>query len=688
METTSRVELVDELLVLVRKVYPGWEGFQHPEFLKDERHYKNEAAELAQKLLGREALHDLRTTEAHDEIVERVRRVAQKTNLLYLATPATGDLAPFEGNLLEEPAQLIADLLHGDAPVGDRLDLYRERLERQRWTSPGLTARWPLPTYLLFLLNPQEEIFVKPSVVRWLTARAGDITYQATVSSALYESIRALHREIGEELARRDLPPRDMIDIQSFVWVAYFGEHQVVPPPAATQAAGVPVHHDEPAAVDELGRRPVADVLARRIRQSSEMAAAHEGRFALAVHLHGPWGSGKTSILNFLEEALRKGPHEWVVVRFDAWKHQHIQPPWWSLIREVYAQANRSPQGKRRGRPWRVWWGWKLRASLLPLLLTVATVLSFVAFVYFLSKGERFDLGAAVSLLSGLAALFGALQTKSRSLILGSSKAAEAYLKLSSDPLGPLSKFFERLTRSFGSPVAIFIDDLDRCDADAVVDLLESIQTLFRRAPAVYVVAADREWIRTSFERRYAGFVSSVGEPGRPLGHLFLEKMFQMSLQVPRPTEAIRRKYWRRLINAGQVWSVEDAQERLAQDGEQRLRDAASPREIQRMVDWYKDTPAETGVRIAAARRLSTPQAIAETEHFLEPYALLLEPNPRAMKRLVNAFDGQPQDISGVPPSLQGLFGSASTRRVVAGQPDRPGLDEDSLRQLVGQTSG
>lgn len=769
----SRIGPVDELLPLVRKVYPGWKGFRDPRFLSEERSYKDEAVELARSLLDRGELLGLLSSGAHSEVVNRVRQVAKKTNLLYLGH-STGDLAPLKAESLpiEQRAELVVDLLYGNGSSGERLDRYRERL-----AAAGVPARWPLPTYLLFLLSP-EEVFVKPSVVKWLFGTASVsswlstrvanrpsewVGYQATVSSDLYRVIRLLHHDIGVELKRRSHPPLDMIDVQSFIWVAYFGAHKQQPPPVDDEDADrtthrrgrVPIHHDAPAAVDELGRRPFAEVLARRIRQSFRFAAAGGVPSAFAVHLHGPWGSGKTSVLNFLEDELRKGERapgsgqaeargaenhgpeaRWIVVRFDAWKHQRIRPPWWPLIREVYEQAGREPRQDRRWRPFRVWWGWKLRASLLPLVLTVATVVAFAFFFYFLSTpaGGRFDLGATVSLLGGLAALFGALQTKNRSLLLGSSKAAEAYLELSSDPLGPLSKFFERLTGSFGRPLAVLVDDLDRCDADSVVDLLEGIQTLFRQAPVVYVVAADREWIRTSFERRYASFVGNVGEPGRPLGHLFLEKLFQISLQVPRLAQDTRLEYWQRLIASGEAQSTEEAQERLVEEGDAILGKATSPDDIQRVVDEQKGKKSETAVRIAAAQKLSTPEAVAETEHFLEPYAPLLEPNPRAMKRLVNAFglhqavnllshidvqpdalaawtivqqrwpqladllseqpdllpaigQGQAPDVARVPESLHSLFGSPSVRRVLAGEGERPGLDEESLRRLVGEPS-
>src|SRR5688572_21784659 len=117
--------------------------------------------------------------------------------------------------------------------------------------------------------------------------------------------------------------------------------------PQVTKAAEerVAAHADNPALVDELGRRPFAEVIAQRIdevRRATRAGDSHEAG-AFVINLHGPWGSGKTSVLNFLKENLqdkkRKAEERWVVIEFNAWRHQRLQPPWWILIKQIYEQA-------------------------------------------------------------------------------------------------------------------------------------------------------------------------------------------------------------------------------------------------------------------------------------------------------------------------------------------------------------
>ena len=85
----------------------------------------------------------------------------------------------------------------------------------------------------------------------------------------------------------------------------------------------------------------------------------------------------------------------------------------------------------------------------------------------------------------------------------------------------------------------VLIDNLDRCNADYVVDLLEGLQTLLRhpgstqRRFVTFVVAADRDWLCHSFLQRYPKFASTGRQPGRLFGQPFLDKVFDLQAGLP-----------------------------------------------------------------------------------------------------------------------------------------------------------
>jgi hypothetical protein len=422
----------------------------------------------------------------------------------------------------------------------------------------------------------------------------------------------------------------------------------------------VTTHADNPATVDELGRRPFAEVIAARIDEVRRtMSASDVPTGAFMVHIHGPWGMGKTSVLNFLrahlQHAKRAPAERWIVVDFNAWRNQRIRPPWWTLIKEVYRQSVQQLRGFHSWLLRARWLGWRAQADWLPAMtatiligLVIALVTGIIDIVPRPASGatatsktlaELAEL--ALKIVAAVAAVGTAWITLSRSLIFGSPQAAETYLLLSRDALAPIVTLFEKLISATGRPVAIFIDDLDRCEGKYVVELLEGTQTLFRNAPVAYVIAADRKWICSSFEKTYEQFTVTIGRPGQPLGYLFLDKMFQISTPVPLPSAETRSAYWKSLLrDKGESAADADEQRKKAEERAlNEVRSAFTQEELQAKISEVSDDPvAEAAMRAAAAKQITSTQATEKAEHRLRAFGHLLEANPRAMKRLVNAY--------------------------------------------------
>jgi KAP-like P-loop domain-containing protein len=194
-------------------------------------------------------------------------------------------------------------------------------------------------------------------------------------------------------------------------------------------------------------------------------------------------------------------------------------------------------------------------------------------------------------------------------------------------------RLYAKLIKAVGRPVAIFIDDLDRCDSAYVVELIEGIQTLLRTEAVTYVVAADRKWICSAFEKKYGDFSGHIGEPARPLGYLFLDKLFQISAALPALSSDARTGYWKSLLDgtpAAPAGALSD------KDAAAQVKGKTSIEALQAVID---DAPEahQPALRAAAAVEITRPDSAQAVEHRLQRFAGLLEPNPRAMKRLVNA---------------------------------------------------
>ena len=195
-------------------------GFDCPKYISDERVYKEEAVSLASSLLERDrlrtALKDANPTLVH----EAYKKVVQATNLLSLFEKARlSSLPPSKHGAFAEP---FAALLVDDGPFNERFDKMAEA-----FVDLGIGS-WPTCTYALFMTHPNEHLIVKPTFVqRAATALGYEISYDSCPTAATYSRILGFASYVREKLSRRDMTPRDMIDVQGFIWLGTGGADKV-----------------------------------------------------------------------------------------------------------------------------------------------------------------------------------------------------------------------------------------------------------------------------------------------------------------------------------------------------------------------------------------------------------------------------------------------------------------------------
>lgn len=427
---------------------------------------------------------------------------------------------------------------------------------------------------------------------------------------------------------------------------------------------------DEPTLIDQLGRRAFAQALVERM----DKIHSKGGRDGFAAHIHAPWGAGKTSVLLMMRDLMtaenRKAGGEgigplWVIVDFNAWEQQRRNPPWWPLIEAVKGSCLERLSGAKGGvaflRAFMMdWWlkgyqvdlqplwlqarwsWWRMKTDALPYVVFASVTLACFWFLWFSSdrtdSSSEWILKILTAALAVCTAVFGA----TRVAVFGSSTNAKFYDDISKDPLDGITRLFRRIIEKTNAPVCIFVDDLDRCRSDYVVDLLEGIQTSFRQRHVAYVVAADRNWIKASFENRYTSFSTAVGNAGQPLGYLFLEKIFQVSTPVPGMGSELRNEYWKGMLEDARSFGSSAATMQFDRNVERRRAVLRSrhgenlthkkAEEILRESDTAED-------RAAVVLELSSSAASEiEAEHLLAQFVDILPDNPRVMKRIVNAF--------------------------------------------------
>lgn len=197
------------------RFFPG--GFRDETYVAWERDYKWAAHERWNEVLDRATYRRLLRAGEFSEIAARAVRVESPTHLIF----SFEKMALRDAVNSEAGARLFAeglyDFLYGAGSA---------RAKFERWCAsvaalPRKQSRvltHPVVTVFGFLAQPETHVYLKPNVTRRAAREYGfDFQYKSQPSWATYASFLEFTEVVRRDL--RDLRPRDMIDIQSFIWV-------------------------------------------------------------------------------------------------------------------------------------------------------------------------------------------------------------------------------------------------------------------------------------------------------------------------------------------------------------------------------------------------------------------------------------------------------------------------------------
>ena len=117
----------------------------------------------------------------------------------------------------ERFATALFNFLYGRATLSRRFEEWIEAISKlPRRQTRVLT--WPVATVFGFLAQPHLHFFFKPTVTRAAASRLGEeLLYASRPSWGHYQALLAFVDAVRRDI--RDLKPKDMIDVQSFLWV-------------------------------------------------------------------------------------------------------------------------------------------------------------------------------------------------------------------------------------------------------------------------------------------------------------------------------------------------------------------------------------------------------------------------------------------------------------------------------------
>jgi len=168
-------------------------------------------------MLAPSAYRALLADGAFEEIAGTAVRIESRTNLLF----SFEKMALRDAIRTKAGARVFAeglyDFLWGRGGDETRFDRWCDAVASlPRRQTRVLT--WPLVTVFGFIARPDTHIFLKPNVTRIAAEAYGvDFQYRSKPNWETYQSLIDFANTVRRDT--RDLRPKDMIDLQGFIWV-------------------------------------------------------------------------------------------------------------------------------------------------------------------------------------------------------------------------------------------------------------------------------------------------------------------------------------------------------------------------------------------------------------------------------------------------------------------------------------
>lgn len=257
-----------------------------------------------------------------------------------------------------------------------------------------------------------------------------------------------------------------------------------------------------------------------------------EGLSPSSIGLYGDWGSGKSSLMKMIEQKLtQEGDKSILCVRFNGWLFEGYEDAKTALCGTILEKI-------------------KEKESLdSKIKERVKQLLDKVDVQKILGKGIRYGLdylltGGVLGLTEiSISQITKALKSKADALsedeITDVLRSFKTESNIRKDIKNFQKEFADILEETKIKHLVVFVDELDRCTPETILDVIEAIRLFLFAKGTSFVIGADQRLIEYAIRTKYKDVVGN----NLDIGKEYMEKVIQYPVNIPALDENEVEKY-------------------------------------------------------------------------------------------------------------------------------------------------
>jgi len=278
--------------------------------------------------------------------------------------------------------------------------------------------------------------------------------------------------------------------------------------------------HDNESEIDLLDFSYLAEAIFNIAKDDNLLPAT--------IGVFGDWGSGKSTLLNLVKSRFESDQNS-VCISFNGWLFEGYEDAKAALMGTILSQLESNKK-----------FGEKVKEKAGDLMNKLIKQVDWISLI---GKGVKYStafatLGPAGLGIASIADLAAKIAEKSKEKV--DTGELEEILKKVIEPSTSgtaLRKGIQEFHADFGhllektdiGTLVVFIDDLDRCTPDTVIETLEAIRLFLYVERTVFIIGADERLVKYAVRRQFPQIPGENAEVGRD----YLEKLIQFPIRIP-----------------------------------------------------------------------------------------------------------------------------------------------------------